>query len=192
MIQRTWEWFQIRAKTKHAQAWLALLSFTEASFFLIPPDILLIPILAAGAGRWLYYVALTTGASVLGAVFGYILALGFFGLVGEPIVAFYGLESQFEHVGTLYEESTFWVVFTAAFTPIPFKVFVLAGGFFSVPFIPFLLASLLGRGLRFLIVGFLAHRFGPKAAELFLTYFNRITIVAVALGLIALLMYWLH
>jgi membrane protein YqaA with SNARE-associated domain len=189
MVRRTWEWFQARAASRHAQAWLVLLSFSESSFFLIPPDILLIPLLAARAGNWLYYVALTTGSSVLGALFGYVLAAGFFELVGQPIIDLYGLHEQFAYVGALYNESTFWAVFTAAFTPIPFKVFVLAGGFFTVPFIPFIVASILGRGLRFLIVGYLAHRFGPQAAELFLSYFNKITIAAVALVALGLLVY---
>lgn len=171
---------------------MAILSFTESSFFLIPPDVLLIPILAAGSGRLLYYVALTTGASVLGAVFGYILAAGFFDVMGQPIIALYQLESEFAYVESLYAASTFWVVFTAAFTPIPFKVFVLAGGFFGVPFLPFLAASVLGRGLRFLLVGFLAHRFGPGAAELFLVRFKWVTILVGILVAVGAFVYFLR
>lgn len=192
MLTRYWHWFQERAASRHAQAWLAILSFTESSFFLIPPDVLLIPILAAGSGRLLYYVALTTGASVLGAVFGYILAAGFFDVMGQPIIALYQLESEFAYVESLYAASTFWVVFTAAFTPIPFKVFVLAGGFFGVPFLPFLAASVLGRGLRFLLVGFLAHRFGPGAAELFLVRFKWVTILVGILVAVGAFVYFLR
>ncbi len=191
-MRRTWEWFQARAASRHAKAYLAVLSFTESSFFLIPPDVLLIPMLAAGAGRWLYYAFLTTASSVLGAIFGYVIAAGLYEVLGAPIVAFYHLEQEFAYVGGLYEESTFWVVLMAAFTPIPFKVFVLAGGFFGVPFLPFLFASILGRGARFYLVAFLAHRFGPRAAELFLLHFKRATVALVIatllVGLIWLLL----
>lgn len=157
------------------------MSFSESSFFLIPPDVLLIAILSAQAGRWVYYAFLTTVSSVAGAVFGYVLGYHVFDLV-QPLIDLYGLTAEFAHVGVLYEESTFLSVFTAAFTPIPFKVFVLAGGFFKVPFIPFLLASILGRGMRFFLVAWLSHRYGPRAAEFTLRYMDRILIGLVVLG----------
>lgn len=162
-----------------------MLAFTESSFFLIPPDALLIPMLAAGARRWTYYAFLTTLASVLGALFGYAIAALAFDALGEPVIRFYGLTEEFNRVGALYETHTFLTVFTAAFTPIPFKVFVLAGGFFKVSLVPFLFAAILGRGLRFYLVAFLAARYGPRGAELVLLYFKRITFVVVVLALIA-------
>jgi membrane protein YqaA with SNARE-associated domain len=186
-MRKAWEWFQARAASKHAEAWLAALSFSESSFFLIPPDALLIPMLAAGAGRWVRLALITTVASVVGAIFGYIVGYFFFEQVAEPIIAMYSLTEEFAHVGSLYAQGTFIIVLLAAFTPIPFKVFVLAGGFFAVPFTPFLLASMLGRGGRFFLVAWLAHRFGPRAAQLFLANFKLATVVAVTfLGLAAL------
>jgi membrane protein YqaA with SNARE-associated domain len=180
-MRRTWEWFRQRAAGRHAEMWLAILSFTESSVFLIPPDVLLIAMLSAGATRWKRLALLTTVASLAGAVFGYVLGYAVFESIGRFIVELYGLEEEFATVGQLYTQSTFFVVLIAAFTPIPFKVFVLAGGFFSVPFMPFMLGSLVGRGARFYLVAFLAHRYGPRAAELFIRNFNFITVIAVVL-----------
>jgi membrane protein YqaA with SNARE-associated domain len=165
------------------------MSFAESSFFLIPPDVLLIAILAARAGRWVYYATLTTVSSVAGAVFGYLLGLYVFEPLVRPVIQLYGLTDEFAHVGTLYAESTFLAVFTAAFTPIPFKVFVLAGGFFAVQFIPFILASILGRGMRFFLVAWVAHRYGPQTAELALRHLDRILIALVIAAGIATALY---
>ncbi len=180
-MRRSWEWFKGKAHSKHVRTWLAIISFCEASFFPIITDVFLIPVLAARTGRWTYYAFLVSVASVLGAVFGYALGMFVFEPVVQPLLTLYGFTDEFAHVGVLYSESTFWTVFAAAFTPIPFKVFVLAGGFFSVPFIPFLLASVVGRSARFFLVSFLSHKYGPKVAEKFIQYFNHITVVFVVL-----------
>jgi len=163
-----------------------VISFAEASVFPIITDVFLIPVLAARAGRWVYFALLVSVASVLGALFGYALGLYVFEPVVQPIVNLYGLTDEFAYVGELYKQSTFWSVLTAAFTPVPFKVFVLAGGFFGVPIIPFLLASIIGRTARYALVAFLADRFGPKAAETFIDNFNFITMVIVILLAIVL------
>ena len=181
-MRRGWEWFQARATSTHARAWLVALSFSESSFFLIPPDVLLIAMLAARAGRWVYYATLTTLASVAGALFGYYLGALVFLPIAQPLITFYGLTEAFTHVGSLYEASTFWTVLTAAVTPIPFKVFVLAGGFFSVPLVPFLLASLVGRGARFFAVAWIAHHYGPTSADLILKHLDRFLIALVIVG----------
>ncbi len=188
--ERSWAWFQAHGTGAHAERWLVALSFSESSFFLIPPDALLIPMLAAGAKRWARLALITTVASVLGALFGYVVGALAFESVGVAVVGFYGLEDAFEHVGTLYDTHTFLSVFTAAFTPIPFKVFVLAGGFFKVSLIPFIAASILGRGMRFYLVAYLAARFGPRAAEAFLQYFKWVTVAVVALLALVFVYYY--
>lgn len=137
--------------------------------------------LAAGAERWLYLAFLTSIGSILGAVFGYVIGLMVFEPIAQPIVDFYHLTDEFAYVGTLFADSTFWVVLTAAFTPIPYKVFVLSGGFFAVPFIPFILATVIGRSTRFLLVAWLSHRYGPRAAELFIAHFNKATVAVVVI-----------
>lgn len=186
MMRRGWEWFAEKAKTKHAEWWLVALSFSESSFFLIPPDVLLIAILSARAGRWTYYAFLTSLASVLGAVFGYLVGYFVFVPIAQPIIDFYHLSEEFAQVGKLFVDSTFWAVLTAAFTPIPFKVFVLAGGFFKVPILPFLAGSIIGRSVRFFGVAWVSQKFGPTVAEKYIENFNYITIVAVIITLIAL------
>lgn len=189
-MHKSWEWFQGKAKTKHAQMWLAILAFTESSFFLIPPDVLLIAMLSARSGRWVYLASITSLFSVLGAVFGYLVGAYVFVPIAEPIIALYALADEFAYVGSLYTQGTFWVVFTAAFTPIPFKVFVLSGGFFGVPFFPFIVAAILGRSARFFLVGWLADTFGPKVAETFIEHFKYVTFVFVVLLAIALTVYF--
>ena len=189
-MKRIWEWFQQKAKTKHAQVWLVLVSFAEASFFPLIADMLLIPMLAARTGRWKYYAFITTVASVLGALFGYALGLYVFEPIVQPLISFYHLTDQFAHVGELYSQSTFWSVLTAAITPIPFKVFVLAGGFFSVPLVPFVIASIIGRAFRYYIVAWLADKFGPEVADRCIEHFNYIFIVVFIFIIIALSVYF--
>lgn len=181
LAQGMWDWFSARAHTTHAYAWLFLLSFSESSFFIVPPEILMMPMLAADGRRWVRVALFTTGASLLGAIFGYFIAFFFFDTIGERIIELYHLEDEFAHVAQLFEENVFWVMLTAAFTPIPFKVFVLAAGFFKVNFFWFFVASTIGRTLRYLIIAYLAKRFGPHLTELVLKYANIVTVVVVAI-----------
>lgn len=188
---RSTRWFKERAHGTHAKAWLFALSFSEASFFVIPPDVLLIAILMAGASRWLYYALLTTVASVLGALFGYGIGFFFFDAVGIRIVELYHLTEELARTQNLYNRNAFWVIFTAAFTPIPYKVFVLSAGFFKVNFMVFLVASIIGRGLRYFLVAYITKLFGGGMTRLYLRYFNVITFVVVALATLFVLWYFL-
>jgi len=189
-MRRSWEWFQQRATSAHARAWLALLALSESSFFLIPPDVLLIAMLAARAGRWVQLAAITSVASLAGAVAGYLIGAFVFEPLAQPIIEFYSLTEEFAHVGDLYSKSTFWAVLLAAFTPIPYKVFVLAGGFFMVPLVPLLLASALGRSARFFLIAWFSHKFGPRAAELFIENFKFITLIVLVLCAIVASVYF--
>lgn len=185
-MKRLWEWFAEKAKTKHAEGWLVAVSFSESSFFIVPPDVLLIAMLSARAGRWAYYAFLTSLASVLGAIFGYLIGFFVFVPIAQPIIDFYHLSEEFSQVGKYFVDSTFLAVLTAAFTPIPFKVFVLAGGFFKVPILPFLAGSIIGRSVRFFGVAWVSHKFGPMVAEKYIENFNYVTIVIVIIALIVL------
>ncbi len=182
---RVWAWFSERAHGAHARAWLFAVSFSESSFFLVPPDVLLVAILLAGAERWVFYASLTTVASVLGGAFGYVLGAAFFDTVGSRIISLYDLAGAMARVSDLYHANAFWAVFTAAFTPIPYKVFVLAAGFFKVDFLAFMAASLLGRGLRFFAVAFIVRRYGEGILALVMRYFNALTALFI-LGVLAL------
>lgn len=170
-------WFLHFAHTPHARWWLAFFSFLESSFFPIPPDILLIGILAARAGRWVWHAFITTAFSVLGGIAGYAIGFYFFDLFGKEIIAFYHLEAQMAHVGELFRENAFWAIFISAFSPIPYKVFTISAGFFTIDPVSFIAASIIGRGLRFFPVAYLADRWGSVVGQFIFKYFNVVSFI---------------
>ena len=181
------DWFMRRAHGPHAKAWLIFFSFGEASFFPIPPDILLIAILLAGASRWFQYALITTVTSALGGAFGYFVGIFFFGVAGKFIISFYGLEEEMFRVAQLFEDNAFLTIFTAAFTPVPYKVFTIAAGFFKIDFWVFLLASIVGRGMRFFAIGYAVKLYGKTLGRFIYKYFNILSIIIILWGLIFLL-----
>ncbi|OGI69092.1 hypothetical protein A3A09_00750 [Candidatus Nomurabacteria bacterium RIFCSPLOWO2_01_FULL_42_20] len=181
------DWAIRHAEGPHSKFWLSALSFAESSFFPIPPDVLLIGILLSNqARRWLFYSLLTTVMSVFGGLFGYLIGFVFFEAIGGRIIELYSLEAGFEKVQTFYDQNAFWAVFIAAFTPIPYKVFTLAAGVAEINLLAFVLASALGRGLRFLTEGFLLKIFGDKIAGVLYKYFNFFSLLLLVLVLIVL------
>ncbi len=171
------DWTLRHAEGPRARLWLAAFSFTEASFFPIPPDILLIAILLTNGTHWVRYSLITTLSSVAGAIFGYIIGVFFFAIIGEPLIAFYNLQESMAHVGKLFSDNAFITILLAAFTPIPFKVFTIAAGVWHIDFFIFVIASLLGRGTRFFAIGYLLHRFGRKISSLLYKYFNIVSLI---------------
>ncbi len=184
---RSTEWFKERAHGAYAKAWLFFLSFTESSFLFVPPDILLIAMLLVSSRNWLYLGILTTVASILGAVFGYAIAVFFFDTIGVKIIDFYNLSSEVEVVRVLFSENAFWSIFIAAFTPIPYKVFVLVSGFLKINFFVFLVASILGRGLRYIGIAYMVHLFGEYAVKLLSRYSAALTGAVVVLIILFIL-----
>ena len=171
--KRMKEWVLANADTKAVEVSLAAVSFTESSFFLIPPDLFLVPIILVNKGRkWVYYASLTTASSVLGGAFGYLIGYYFFDAFGEGLVRLYGLEEELAYVGELFRDNAFLAIFTAAFTPIPYKVFTIGAGLFKIDFLVFVVASAIGRGMRFFMVGYITAVFGERATELVLEYFS--------------------
>lgn len=182
-------WFKERAHGRHTKAWLFIFSFSEAIFLFIPVDPLLIAILLVGAKRWIYYAVFTTVASVAGGVVGYAIGFFFFDTVGVRIIEFYGLAEDMAKAAKLFDKNTFLVIFLGAFTPLPYKIFVLSGGFFKISFFAFLSASIVGRGLRYFLVAGITAAWGASAVRLFFRYFNIATIVSIVLFLVVLLWY---
>jgi len=171
-------WAIAHAEGPHAWLWLSAFAFSEASFFPIPPDILLVAILLANkARRWAYWTGITTLFSVLGGIFGYLIGFSFFGLFGEHLITFYHLQDQFASLQVLFEQNAFLSIFAAAFTPIPYKVFTIAAGLFHLNIFAFLAASILGRGIRFFLIGYLLKRFGGTIARGLYKYFNLISLI---------------
>lgn len=143
----------------------------------------------ANTQKWLRFALITSIASVLGAVLGYIIGLVFFESIGQTIIETYHLHDEFEAVGRKYDENAFLAVFAAGFTPIPFKVFTLAGGLFHINIISLVVASLVSRGLRFTLVAWLAHVLGAKYRHVIEKYIDVLSLIFVAiliLGFVAI------
>ena len=156
----------------NAKWWLFAISFSESSFFPIPPDFYLIPVVAKNKDKWIYFASITTVASVLGGLFGYFIGAVFFETVGKWLVSLYHLEKEIETVGLLFNQDAFLSIFTAAFTPIPYKVFTISAGLFSLNIFVFTIASILGRGMRFFAVAYIMRLFGEKISNIVIKYFN--------------------
>lgn len=160
---------------------LFLLAFAESSFFPIPPDVLLIALCVGAPSKSFRFALVCTVGSVLGGVAGY--AIGFWGYeaIGQPIVQAYHGEPVMEKIKVWYDDYGFWGNLAAAVTPIPYKVFTIASGVFKFDFLQFVIASVVGRGLRFFVVGGLIYKFGPKMKELIEKYFDLFAIVGMIL-----------
>ena len=108
--------------------WLAVISFAESSFFLVPPDVLIIPMVLANRPAWFKIALVCTFASVLGGLFGYFIGATLFGESGRPSLDFYHAAEKFETARALYNENGVLIVFTAGFSPVPYKIFTIASG----------------------------------------------------------------
>lgn len=159
------------AKHRHASKYLFCLSFAEASFFPIPPDIMLAPMVLARPSKALQLAFITTISSVLGGVLGY--AIGYFAF---DVIAIWLQEShyweQYQQTNIWFENWGFWAVFLAGFSPIPYKVFTVAAGALNMLLLPFVLASVIGRGTRFFLVALLLSLGGKTFAGILHTYID--------------------
>lgn len=139
------------ARHPKAPWFLGGLSFAESSFFPVPPDVMLAPMSLAKPSKAWYYASLTTVTSVLGGILGYFIGVFAFDVI-EPILHNYGYYDRYELAKTWFESWGFWAIFLAGFSPIPYKVFTIASGVVGMAFLPFVIASFIGRGLRFFMV----------------------------------------
>ncbi|MCF6337903.1 MAG: DedA family protein [Gammaproteobacteria bacterium] len=136
---------------RHAQWYLAGLSFAESSFFPIPPDVMLAPMALADNKKAWRYATLTTVASVAGGMLGYLIGYLAFDAI-EPWVMDAGYGDKYQLAVNWFEQWGIWAILIAGFSPIPYKIFTIAAGAISMAFLPFVLASLAGRGARFFLV----------------------------------------
>lgn len=160
MLRRLYDWTMSLARTPHAERALAGVSFVESSFFPIPPDVLLIPMVLARRAAWFRYAFICTLSSVLGALAGYAIGALLFEVVGKPILAFYNAEASFAKLSEWYNSWGGWGVLFAAVTPFPYKVVTIFSGATGLSIPVFILVSIIGRGLRFFLVAALLYRFG--------------------------------
>lgn len=150
------------AKHKHAQWFLGGMSFAESVFFPIPPDVMLAPMALAKPERAWWYAAVTTLGSILGGVLGFILGWFAFEGIIQPLVAEWGYQAKMDHAMQWFSDYGVWVVFLAGFTPIPYKIFTISAGALQMAFLPFIVASAIGRGARFFLVAGLMYWGGEK------------------------------
>jgi membrane protein YqaA with SNARE-associated domain len=186
MLRRLYDWVLHWAETPYGLMALALLAFFESAVFPIPPDPLLITLGLALPGRVFFAALVCSVSSVLGGLFGYILGWGLWEMLGQIFFTYVpGFTPEvFELVRSKYDQYSFWAVFTAGFTPIPYKVFTVAAGVFRVDVGIFLLASVLGRSGRFFLVALLIWKFGTPIKMFIERYFNLLSMVFVVLLLL--------
>ncbi len=183
MLRRLYEWTLHWAETPYAGWALLALAFAEASFFPVPPDVLLIAMALGAPRKSLRYAALCTLGSVLGGMLGYAIGAFFFQTVARPILEFYHYMEQFQRLSAAFGRHGFLYIFTAALTPIPYKVFTIAAGVChaEVPLGALVAASVVGRGARFFAVGLLLRVWGRPIKRFIDRYFNLLTVLFVLL-----------
>lgn len=148
------------ASRKNALTWLFVISFIESSFFPIPPDIMIIPMVLATPKEAYKIAGVATVASVLGGYFGYFIGVYGFELIARPLLEFYGYMKQFGEFENYYHEYGAWIVFGAGITPFPYKIITIASGVVRLDLIVFTVASVIARGMRFYFIAWLLKRFG--------------------------------
>lgn len=150
------------AKHRHAERYLAAMSFSESVFFPVPPDVMLAPMSLAQPKKAWRFASFATIASVFGGIVGYLLGFWLFDPVVQPFIEQMGWQGKFDIALDWFKNYGIWVVFLAGFSPIPYKVFTISAGVLQMAFMPFLIASAVGRGARFFLVSALMKWGGVK------------------------------
>lgn len=184
IVKRLYDWVLSWGDSKWGAWALFILALAESSFFPIPPDVLLIALCLGVVSRSFRYALICLSGSIIGAVIGYFI--GFF-LWQNPSGEYTALANwffehvfsvdSFRNVGALYDKYNFWIVFTAGFTPLPYKLFTISGGLFHINFAMFIIASIVSRGLRFFLIAGLIWKFGAPIKSFIDKYFNLLAIV---------------
>ena len=177
MLRRVYNWTMALAAGRHAEKALAGVSFAESSFFPIPPDLLLIPMVLAERIKAWRYAAICTIASVIGGVFGYLIGAFLFEQIARPILDLYGFGAKFDEFAGWYNDWGAWIVFAAGLTPFPYKVITIASGVTRLDLLVFMVASVLARGIRFFAVAGLLWWFGPPIRRFLDRYLGPVTLV---------------
>jgi len=165
MLRRLYDWTMSLAQTRYAQGALAGVSFAESSFFPIPPDVLLIPMVLARRLYWIRYALICTVSSIVGALVGYAIGALLYETIGEPILAFYNAQDAFARLAEWYNRWGGWGVLFAAVTPFPYKVLTIFSGATGLDLVVFVAVSVVGRGLRFFLVAGLLYRYGQPIRD---------------------------
>jgi membrane protein YqaA with SNARE-associated domain len=179
------------SRHRYAPYYLSLLSFVE-SFILPfpPPDVMLAPMSLSRPLLAMRFAALTLLFSVLGGLVGYMIGAFLFDQV-EPYIIEWGYQVRFEKVTVWFEQWGFWAVLVAGFSPVPYKIFTIAAGVLNLAIIPFVLASIIGRGARFFLLAWCLAKFGPAIEPRLVRYIEYIGWAIVVILLLAISLYYL-
>ena len=172
LLRRLYDWTLSWAERKGGVQALFFIALLESSVFPIPPDVLLVALCVGSVAKSYKFALICTAGSILGGLIGYAIGYWGFEAIGEPIIAFYNGESSMQKVRSFYDEYGFWGNLLAAVTPIPYKVFTIASGAFQFSLGQFLLASILGRSLRFFALATALYFFGASIRSFIDKYFN--------------------
>jgi membrane protein YqaA with SNARE-associated domain len=183
MLQRLYQRTLALSADRRAPWWLAVVAFAESSFFPIPPDALLIPMVLARPERAWRLAAICTAASVAGGALGYFIGYALFAQLADPLIRFYGYGQAFDSFRSMYAQWGLWVILIKGLTPIPYKIVTIASGAAGYSFPIFMAASAVTRGARFFLLAFLLRRFGAPIRDF---VERRLTLVtsAVAAGVV--------
>lgn len=188
MFKRLYNQVLSWAEHPKANRYLFGLSFAESSFFPIPPDVMLAPMCLAKSSKSFYFAMITTVGSVIGGIFGYLIGMFSFELI-EPIIEMFKYSEKLGNVKVWFAEWGFWAILIAGFSPIPYKLFTIAAGMLSMVFIPFVLASIVGRGARFFLVAYLVLLGGDALKNKLKDYIEIIGWAVTVIIVVGLLLY---
>jgi membrane protein YqaA with SNARE-associated domain len=180
MLRRLYDWTLALAGTPSAPYALAAVSFAESSFFPVPPDVMLVPMMLARPDKAWFYALVCTVASVLGGLLGYAIGALFYETLGTWVFQTYGLTEGAEAFRRSYAEYGHWIILLKGLTPIPYKLVTITSGFAEYNLFWFVVLSIITRGARFFIVALLMSRFGPFIKNLIDRHFNIVATLAVA------------
>jgi membrane protein YqaA with SNARE-associated domain len=181
MIRKMYAWAMRLAASRHAVPALFGISFAESSFFPIPPDAVLIPMVLANPRKAWFYAGVCTVASVLGGLLGYALGSIFYDTLGHKIIEFYHLQQQAENFRQLYGKYGAEIILLKGLTPIPFKLVTIASGLAAYPILPFIILSTITRGARFFLIAGLLQWKGEAARIYIEKHLERLTLAFLAI-----------
>ncbi len=165
LVHATYNWMLKLSASPKAMLFLFIVAFAESSFFPIPPDIMIIPMVLATPNKAWRIATLATFASVAGGCFGYGIGVFLFDQIAKPLLSFYGYLHQFDVFKDYYHEWGAWIVFGAGITPFPYKVITIASGVVGLNLATFTIASIIARGMRFYLIAWLLKRWGAPMKD---------------------------
>ncbi len=188
MMRRLYDWMMRMARSDKAPHALFWVSFIESSFFPIPPDVMLVPMVLAQRLKAWWFASVATIGSVLGGALGYAIGYFFFEAIGKPILQLYGKADSFGQFAQWFNEWGVWILIIKGMTPFPYKVLTITAGVTAMPFLEFMIASVVARAMRFYLVAGLLYWFGEPIRDFIekrLSLVTTVFVIALVGGFVA-------